>query len=213
MPYIRYNPHEPGDREIAYMEWFLGLIFLWGSVGSIIYYICSLVSLFKGNWSENIFYSIGLLFAMSIVDFFILYAKKDKESKKESAKKYYLLCCGSAVDLAGIVAIIVSINLLCHTGSGTLLLTCSIICVMFVTIIVVILYRRIEGCGARQLRLFTDKTLAAEIDKLASTNAARTSNDGIVQAAADTDDIYCHKCGKKLPNDSVFCNACGTRLK
>lgn len=216
MAYIRYNPNEPGDRERAYGEFFIGFIFLWGSVGSVIYYICSLVSLFKGNYSENMLYSSGLLIAMAIIDFFIVFSKADGDSKKEAAKSYFLFFFGGAIDLAGVIAIIVAINTLCHQGTGTVLLICSILAILIVTFAVIMIYRKIEGYGPPSIKLLTDKNLSVAIEQASigkSAPVVKSISPSVPQTIQESNYIFCHKCGKKLPEDSEFCSSCGARLK
>ncbi len=216
MPYIRYeyDPNDPNSkaeaRARAYGQYFLGFIFLWGSVGSVIYFICSLVSLFEGNYSESILYSSGLLVLVAIVDFYILFYRLDKKDRKEVARKYFLFFFGGALDLSGLIAIVVSVSSLCHNGSGAILLICSVFAVLIVTFLVVIVYRRIEGYGAIRVKLFTERDLPPITT---STFCANKKDGNATIPEIISECIFCHKCGKRLPADSEFCSACGTRLK
>ena len=225
MAYIRYNPHEPGDRERAYGEFFVGFIVLWGSVGSIIYYICSLVSLFKGEYSENILYSTGLLALMSVIDFFAVFSKVNKEQKSILAKKFFLFFVGGTLDVSAIIGAIVAITSLSRDGDGAALLVCALLCVLIVTIIIILIYRKIEGY--EPIKLFADEKTLAEINQSTTTQQTDSNTFApkpVVLRSADVDtstyrnDIeeehfFCHKCGKKLPSDSGFCSSCGTKLK
>lgn len=225
MAYIQYDPHEPGDRERAYGEFFVNFIVLWSSVGSVIYYICSLVSLFKGEYSENILYSSGLLVLMAIIDFFAVFSNENKEQKGILEKKYFLFFVGGTLDVSAIIGAIVAICSLSRAGDGAALLVCALLCVFVVTIIIILIYRKIEGY--EPIKLFADEKTLAEINQ-STTISQSDSNTFAPRSVAihptkvDTstcrNDIeeeyfFCHKCGKKLPADSGFCSSCGTKLK
>lgn len=213
MAYIRYNPNDPKDRESAFRDYFLGLIFLWGSIGGIVYYICSFVSLFKGNYSANVLYSSGLLVIVAIIDFLILFSKDDRDSKVESAKSFFLFFIGGAIDLAGFIAVIVAISSLCHKGTGTLLLICSVVGILIVTLLVVVIYRKIEGCSPFATRFLTDRDLSFQIRKTALQDKNSIVERCSCEHILDSRYIYCHRCGNRLPEDSEFCSSCGAKLK
>ena len=213
MAYIRYDPNDPGDRARAYGNAFLGYILFAGGLGSIIYYIYSLVALFKGNYSENLWYSLGLLTLMAIYGFFVFFANIMDGTKLEAAKRYFLFYVGGTLDVSAIIGIIVAIGLLTHEGEGTGLLICSILVVLVVTLAVIVLYRKIEGYGPISIKWFGDKDVVSEISKETIRPTDFSIPKPVVQNISEMSYIYCHKCGKKLPDDSGFCSSCGTKLK
>ena len=216
MAYIRYeyDPNDPNSEEEArakaYGQFFCGFILLWGSLGCIIYFICSLVSLFNGSYSEDLLYSIGLLVIISIIDFFILFGSWSRADKKEMAKKYFLLFFGGALDLSGIIAIIVSIYSLCHYGYGATLLICGLLGVTLNTIVIVSLYRKFEGYGPIKIRLFTEKEPTNSSFGIENINNERRNLETTTSTVSGH--IFCHKCGKCLPENSAFCSSCGMKL-
>lgn len=226
MAYIEYDPHDPDGRARAYGGYFLGLIVAWGSIGSVVYYIFSLISLFKGNFTKDFLYSLCLLFLMATIDFFAIFFKIYRETMRKIVKKYILFFLGGALDLSGIIGIIVSAISLSNGGTGIGLLLCSILSVLIITGSVVLIYRRIEGYAP--IKFHADKDLLSKIN-METTDIAhissspvceeKTTKQAIVQKKTDekncfeTTCIFCHKCGKKLPSDSIFCSLCGAKLK
>lgn len=212
MPYIKYNihPDDPeateAERSKAYGRFFLGFIVLWGSVGSIIYFICSVVSLFNNGFSMDIFYSVGLVLVMSVIDFFSFFSSADRPLKKEIAKKFYLFFIGGLLGITGMIGMIVSITLLCHDGNGIWPLICSVIGTITVACLVMLVYNKLNGIVRKKIHLFTVKSsmpLEAENSNIALEKTIGSSSDY----------IYCHKCGKKMLSDSEYCNSCGAKFK
>lgn len=207
MAYIRYDPDKPGDRERAYGQFFLGLIVLCGTVGSVIYYLCSIIPFIKGRWSENVLYSIGFYTLMGVLDFFFLNAGNSR--KRKAAGKFFTIFFGGMLDATAIIVLIISVLSLCHGGSGLFLLIFSIFSILIVTLIIWILRQKFDG---RKIRLFTESNPDNYLQKQTPLECA-PSNWTQINPKQQLPVIYCHKCGKQLPNDSCFCSSCGTKLK
>lgn len=205
--YIRYDPNKPGDRERAYGQFFLGLIVVWGTVGSAIYYLCSIIPFIKGCWSKNVLYSIGFYALMGVLDFFALNA--GNKQKRKTAGKFFAIFLGGMLDITAIIALIISILSLCHGGSGLSLLLLSILSILIITVAIWLLCQKFDS---RKIKLFTEKNLDDSVQKQAPLECAQ-SNWGQTNLKQEMSVIYCHKCGKQLPDDSGFCSSCGTKLK
>lgn len=214
MPYVYYDPNKPGDRERVYGGYFLAFISIWGSLGSAIFYLYEVAALFKGSYSEeNVLYAIGWLIAMAVIDFFVLFSGIHGKEKRNMAKSYFLLFFGGMIDSTGIIAIVVSARSLCSEGTGIALLIYEILGVLIVSLVVVLLYRRIKGQGSIHIRLFTDKTLSSQINDLPLPKSRKEKSNFANSSVKECGFVYCHKCGKKLSDDSVFCSSCGSRLR
>lgn len=207
MAYIRYDPNKPGDRGRAYGQFFLGVIFLWGTVGSAIYYLCSIIPFIKGSWSKNVLYSIGFFTLMGVLDFFILNAGIGQHRK--SVGKFFTIFFGGMLDITAIIALIISILSLCHEGSGLSLLLFSILSILIVTVVIWTLCQKFDG---RKIKLFTERNLDDSVQKQAPLECGQSSREQ-TNLEQELLVIYCHKCGKQLPNDSGFCSSRGARLK
>lgn len=205
--YIRYNPNDPDDRDRAYGRFFLEFIVLWGTVGSAIYYLFAITSFIKGNWSENVLYSIGFYTLMGVVDFFALTA--GISPKRKAAGKFFTIFFGGMLDATAIIALIISILSLCHREAGLSLLTFSILSILVVTVVIWMLCQKFDG---RKIKLFTESNSDNSIQKQAPPEYAQ-SNWAQIDLKQERSVIYCHKCGKQLPDDSSFCSSCGTKLK
>lgn len=213
MAYIHYNPNEPGDRERAYGVAFLGIFLGWGSLGGIIYYLCSFVSLFNEGYSQNVLYSSGFLLLMALSDFLAFSRNTDRTSRKKLAQSFFVLFLGGAVDLVGLIAIVTAISSISHNGTGTLLLCCSIFGTLLVTFTTLFAYRKIKSDDLYAMKLSTDKDVIKKISQISSKNEELHKADDLSGITSDLQYIYCYKCGKKLQGDSTFCSACGAKLK
>lgn len=217
MAYIKYeyDPNDPQSEAEARLkacgEMLLGIILIWGSLGCIVYYSCCLISLFEVMAFKNVFFSLGALAIVSVVDFFILFGERTTSEKKQMAKRYFLFWVGGTVELSGIIAIVVSVYTLCHRGDRVVLLICTVLILILNTIVTILIYRKLEGCERLNIRLFTEKNttdliLGKELEKEKKYIQAYT-------ASIDKKFIYCHECGKRLPSNSAFCSSCGIKLR
>ena len=208
MAYIKYeyDPNVPNDKERAYSkavnQLLLGLLFLWGSIGSIVYFISSTFSLVTEHCLEDMFYSTGLLCLMSVIDFFILFGSFNRKDRKMIASKYFLFFLGGTIDLGGTIVIFSSIYTLCHYEYGLNLLVSAILVIILTTTIVYLIYRKIEGYAPINIKLFAEKEFKYSEEKNTQSAFLHSSKH-----------IFCHKCGKYLPTDSNFCVLCGTALR
>ena len=158
MAYIRYKiyPDNPSatetERSKAYGKFYLGLVVVWGSVGAIIYFICSLVSAINNAIYENLFYSVLVLLAMSVVDFLSIFWGVNKATKRLAAKKFYAFFFCGMISVGAITSIIVSIL---DRNTDSLLFMASII-VLLIAVAAVCLFCRIINRRPK-VRLFTDR--------------------------------------------------------
>lgn len=170
MAHIRYDPNKPGDRQHAYGEFFLSFIFWVGTIGSVIYYLCSIISFIKEGWSENILYAIGFCTLMGVLDFFILYA--GNRQKRKAAGKFFTIFYGGMLDITAIIALIISVLSLCHGESGLSLLIFSILSILIVTVVIWILCQKFDG---RKIKLFTERNPNDSVQKQAPPECAQSN--------------------------------------
>ena len=71
MPYIYYDPNEPGGREKAYLQMLGGVLCLFGIIGSIWYYVYSVIELCDGYLTADILFSIGATTFVAFIVFLI----------------------------------------------------------------------------------------------------------------------------------------------
>lgn len=217
MAYIQYeyDPDDPERNREAYTKAvvrnLIGILSLLGLVCSLIYFVSSLISALKGNFTNDLFYAAGLIILIAVIAFFILFCNVDKKRKKVFAEKYFLFFFGGALELTGTIAFIVSISSLCHNGTGTELLVASAFAVIFVSFAILFLDWKIEGGHFSEVKLFTDKDTLPIAHK--TSNNIRNVNTVTTPNPSKAEYFFCHKCGKKLPADSLFCSSCGAKLK
>lgn len=213
MSYIQYtyDPDDPDSiregRTKALGQFYLAMIFLGGTLGSVIYYVYNWVQTLKGIISNHLYFSIGTILVMSIYDFFIIAYVDHPNRKIQFAKKYFPTIASGFVDLSGIIAAIVAIKSICHKNGGILLLIFSLfVVIIFSTLIYII--NRDSNIRGFKVRLFTSKTIPPASDSPLTTFPPKTATSSFVSAES----IFCHKCGKKLPKDSIYCSHCGFKL-
>ena len=211
--HLRYNPNIPGDRERAWGSWLLNTIAFWAAIGIIVYYFYSLVKLLLGQWTVHYFISSGIILAVAVIAFFCITMEYDADEKKLFAKIYFIIFFGSTIDLSGITAIIVSIWRVCHRGTGTILLICSILGVITCSVLCVFLLCRVFGYRFEKKTKRQKENLPSTHEQKIITISQTTCNDKDIPAISNSGFIYCRKCGKKLPSDSCFCSSCGTKVE
>ena len=212
MPYIQYDPYEPGGREKAYGRVFLGMFSFWGSIASIIYYISAFASLFEGKYSDNVFYSVGFLLLMTVIDFFMFTSEMDTAKKKKVAKVYFLFFFIGAIVLLGIIAIAVA-GRSQHNANGTTSLIGLGIGVLIAVFVIIWLCRELGGDEPIRIKLFTDKNVSSKLNSITTPSKESTELQNVRSAKDERNYIFCHKCGKKLLGDSKYCSSCGAKLK
>lgn len=212
MAYIKYKiyPNDPKATEIekskAYDRFYLSLVMGWGTLGTIIYSIYSIVHSINNGISIDLLYSAISILAMSIIDFFVIFFDYDKDSKKQIVKAYLKIYYSGAVLLIAGTCVIVSIIGICNGDDREMLLIMSLL-VFFIVICAICISVFRENYTPRRIQLFTD------YDGLNKEIILQNGADDFTEKEMLHDVIYCYKCGKKMTISCAYCSSCGTKLK
>ena len=79
------------------------------------------------------------------------------------------------------------------------------------TVVIISMYRKLEGYGPVKIRLFTEKESINSSFGVENINNEKRNLESTTSAVSGH--IFCHKCGKCLPENSVFCSSCGIKLR
>lgn len=218
MPHIRYEIH-PDDpvatesaRLHAYLDYFLGFIFLWGSIGSVIYYIWALVSSIKDKPTEDMLYSILLIVALSVFDFFVCFGRLDKELKLIIAKKFFLFSFFGLVELSCVVCMITAAN---NYFVDDVVFNIALIVAIIFLVLLIGYILKIKDVKLPKFRLFTDNNELNKEILTAQNKQTQTIIPSPNIKPIQENEVpfsFCHKCGKKVKSESLFCSFCGTKL-
>ena len=205
-----YKPNDPeGNDKRARKASLLGCfgtLLAISIFGGILFYIIRYAQfLGKTKSFTEFLVSAGIIVFIGIV-FFVIFMIGLEDDRKNLLKYYFIYFFGGLLDFTGIITIIHAIGILKKERYASTMLWVSILSVLFITLILILVY--VFSIKKKRIKLFTNKKAIKNdtIDTNKNTTDYTSTN-------VNPDYIYCHKCGKKLPNDSKFCNSCGATLQ
>jgi hypothetical protein len=236
MAYIRYTIYPDCPEATAYSQgraygaFFLGILAVFGSIASVIWFVQSTISLFYESKLESFFYSAILLVFFAVIDLLFVFhgkvtdrelqiilamARREKnETAVEAFKKQLRLVSKKEMKdfskryflffFGGALSLIGLIG----TITGIYLLCHNqaglllLILSSVATVSIVILLRFLYS-RIKQVEK-PDTILKASIHENSINNEAANHKPTILS--------YCHKCGAKITEEGVFCHKCGNKV-
>ncbi len=201
MSYIRYeiDPNDPqkteSNRMKAYGTTFVGLILFFASLFCIVFLISSAIKMYSESYYDDFviagFWLLGMVVLDALPFIFIT----------DNRKSFFVNICLCLILISGLLILTIGVAQLYNSNPlGALTICLSVILVLIYILLKILKHRKSNNMNTH---FFKNKIDIA--DK--NINEQKIQNNTPISR-----NLFCHKCGNKIPANSSFCSFCGASI-